>query len=160
MRTFVVHTRVYSLHDINGSLTTLIHDINGSLTSLHNRGFRNYVASQLTAIGVTGYIQRTAHRNARLVVRGTSSQVQLVDQFLAVITNQGIISVAIKEPPGTLTGMPVGESFFVLSSESRYVSTGEHSDSKLDEVVSKSSADKEMLRGAPSPSSSKSDTKY
>jgi acylphosphatase len=121
----------------------LLQEINGRLASLSGvRGFRNYVQRRLTAIGVSGYIQRIAHKDADLVVQGTYHQIQQVQEFLEEIRGTLIeSSFEINQPPKYL---PTGRRFEIKKSDQN-VHTGKYSDAGFDKLSVSSRSDTPIL---------------
>jgi hypothetical protein len=128
----------------------LLEDINGSLISLSGeRGFRNYVARRLTAVGVSGYIQRSPRTRANLIVIGTAEQHHEVQDFLDEIKTQNMIFdyfISTEKP----AFLPARQRFVVAKSARRHVVTGTYSESTLDQVSTVSSRSERELLGSPS----------
>ena len=119
-------------------------DVNGSITGLsETKGFRNYVASRIRAMGLKGYIKRVPRRHAKLVVTGTPSQITEVEEFLAEMEDQRMLHGHFREPPEKI---PMSRTFKVLSSNRRFVLTGTYSDARLDEVQSYDYSDEPIQR--------------
>eukprot|EP01033_Poteriospumella_lacustris_P011519 gene11519-8203_t len=109
-------THQYHLEDVNGSITGLS----------ETKGFRNYVASRIRAMGLKGYIKRVPRQHAKLVVTGTPTQIAEVEEFLAEMEDQGMLHGHFREPPEMI---PVSRT-----------------DAALDEVESHFTADDPILR--------------
>jgi acylphosphatase len=138
----VVETRQYDLYHVNGALTSL---------SSH-KGFRNYVKHRAINIGVKGFIWRVPDVHAIIIFSGTHEQVRAAEEFLREMQKQGMIEAIARTTPEK---QPF-DGFSVLPSVRSKVQTGVFSEKALDDVVSQSSADQPMFRGAPSPYSNKS----
>jgi hypothetical protein len=79
-------------------------------------------------------------------VKGTPEQLASAVSFLSQMVSNGWVGELTESM--AVAQAPVRDDFVVLKSTSKHVVTGEHSDVKLDEVESTTSADKPYHGGA------------
>jgi hypothetical protein len=124
-------------------------EVDGTRASLSQyRGFRNLVVARCNEMSLDGYVWRVPRTRAKILARGTASQIEDLLRFCHFLRSDGYIRAYVHQKPEFHI---VINGFAKLPSNRRHVLTGDFSDPRDDEVASTSSAGTPILRGPPSP---------
>eukprot|EP00981_Chlorochromonas_danica_P010030 scaffold2935_cov154-Ochromonas_danica.AAC.1 len=124
------------------------HSVDGTKFILSEyRGFRNFIVSKATEIGLKGYVWRIPLVHATIVAVGTEDQLRALLTLCKTLRKDLLIQAFTREKPERDV---LDDAFVKLPSTRRHVRTGKYSDAQDDDVASTTSVDQPVL-GAPSP---------
>lgn len=82
------------------SYELLLSSIDGNLPSLcDKKGFRSYIQAKAVELGITGFIQRTRGRDAKLIFEGSKAITDNFFDFLKVCRSQGMVEFDRPDAP-------------------------------------------------------------